>query len=178
MEPKEWEVELVEISYPKGYKKRFGHNTIRLDSQDVIFPVKHYESLFHLTNIPHLLEPSKNETFMRIFNEYLYKYAEEPSKQLFNSCYGKNSVRIDIDVSHFPARVYNGLEDLAETIMKPTNCDTSKITVSVKDDPDFTTLKPVYVYTDFIKPNLAGDSYVKRLRTLHFPLSTGYHKFD
>ena len=44
VEPKEWEVELVEISYPKGYKKCFRHNIIRLDLQ-VIFPVKDYESL-------------------------------------------------------------------------------------------------------------------------------------
>jgi hypothetical protein len=34
------------------------------------------------------------------------------------------------------------------------------------------------VYTDIIKPNLVGDSYVKRLTTLHFPSSTGYHRFD
>jgi len=33
------------------------------------------------------------------------------------------------------------------------------------------------VYTD-IKPNLVGDSYVKLLTTLHFPSSTGYHRFD
>jgi len=55
-----WEVGLVEISYSKGYKKRFRHNTIRLDSQEVIFPVKDYESMLDLlTNIPDLLEPSK-----------------------------------------------------------------------------------------------------------------------
>ena len=45
LEPNRWEVGLVEISYPKGYKKRFRHNTIRLDSQEFIFPVKYYESL-------------------------------------------------------------------------------------------------------------------------------------
>jgi len=33
----EWEVGLVEISYNNGYKKRFRHNTTRLDSQEVIF---------------------------------------------------------------------------------------------------------------------------------------------
>jgi len=38
-----WEVGFVEISYPNGYKKLFRHNTIRLDSQEVIFPVKDYE---------------------------------------------------------------------------------------------------------------------------------------
>jgi len=34
------------------------------------------------------------------------------------------------------------------------------------------------VYTDIIKPNLVGDSYVKLLTTLHFPSSRGYHRFD
>jgi hypothetical protein len=34
------------------------------------------------------------------------------------------------------------------------------------------------VYTNIIKPNLVGDSYVGLLTTLHFPSSTGYHTFD
>ena len=34
------------------------------------------------------------------------------------------------------------------------------------------------MYTDIIKPNSVGDSYVKLLTTLHFPFSTGYHRFD
>jgi len=85
---------------------------------------------------------------MLIFNEYLNKYTEEePSKQLFNSCYGEYSVEFDNHVvSHFPARVYNGLEELAETIMNPANCRTSWITVLLKDNPDFTTPEPVCVY--------------------------------
>jgi len=93
-------------------KKGFRHNTIHLDSQKAIFPVKDYESLFYLvTNIPSLLGPSKKETFMRLFNEYINKYTEEePSKQLFNSCYGENSVKINNHVvSHFQARLYNGI---------------------------------------------------------------------
>jgi hypothetical protein len=59
--------------------------------------------------------------------------------------------------------------------MNPANCHTSRRTVSLKDNPVFTTPEPVYVYTDVIKPNLVGDSYVKILTTLHFPL---YHRFD
>jgi len=163
-----WEFVLVEISYPKGYKKRFQHNTIRLDSQEVIFVVKHYESLFDLLpNISHLLEPSKKERFMQIFKEYTNKY-QELGKQLFNSCYGENSIRICENVkSHFPARVYNGLEDFAETIMKATNCRTPKITVSVKDKTDFTTPEPLHVYTYIIKTNLFGNFYVRLLTTLH-----------
>jgi hypothetical protein len=62
--------------------------------------------------------------------------------------------------------------------MNPANCHTSRITVSLNDSPDFTTPESVYVYTDIIKPNLFGDSYVKLLTTLHFPSSTGYHRFD
>jgi len=60
---------------------------------------------------------------MRVFNVYLNKYAEEPIKQLFNSFYGEYSVKIDNHVvSHFIARVYNGLEDLVDTIMNPAIC--------------------------------------------------------
>jgi hypothetical protein len=45
---------------------------------------------------------------------------DEPSKQLLNACYGENSLKISEQVvSYFPKRVYNGLEDLAETIMNP-----------------------------------------------------------
>jgi len=48
---------------------------------------------------------STKETFMCIFIEYINKY-EEPSKQLFNSCYVENSIRIgDNVVPHFPAHV-------------------------------------------------------------------------
>jgi len=155
LQPNKWEVGLVEISYPNGYKKHFRHNTIRLDSQEVIFPVKDFVSMLDLTNIPDLLEPFKKESFMRIYSEYLNKYTEEPSKQLFNSCYRENSVKIDNHVvSHFPASVYNILEDLAETIINPANCRTSRITVSLKDNPHCTTPEPVYVYTDVIKPIL------------------------
>jgi hypothetical protein len=87
----------------------------------------------------------------------------------------ENSIRIDNHVSHFPARVYNGLEDLAETIMNPANCRTSGITISIKDNPDFTSPEPVYLYTD-IQSNLVG-YYVKPLTTLHFPSSTD-NRFD
>jgi hypothetical protein len=44
LKPDEWEVGLVKISYPKGCKKHFLLNTLRLDSEEISFPVKHYES--------------------------------------------------------------------------------------------------------------------------------------
>jgi len=70
---------------------------------------------------------------MNILNKYINKY-EEPSKQMFKSCYGENSITIGNNVVlQFPARVYNGLEDLAETIMNLTNCPTSRIDILVKD---------------------------------------------
>ena len=41
---------------------------------------------------------------------------------LINPGIGENSLRIrDNVVSHFPNRVYNVFEDLAETIMNPAN---------------------------------------------------------
>jgi hypothetical protein len=184
LEPNKWEVGLVNISYSNGYKKRFRHNILRLDSQDIPFPVKDYESMLGLlNNIPELLEPFKKETFVRIFSKYVNIYAQQreakPWQRLFNSCYGASSVMIDNQlVSHFPARVYNGLDGLTETILDPSNCRTSKVTVSLKDNPDFILPEPVYVYTVIIKTNLVGDSFVRLLTTLHFPSSTGYHTLD
>jgi len=82
---------------------------------------------------------------------------------------GEMSVKIDNHVvSHLPARVYNVLEDLAETIMNPVNCRTSRITVSLKDNPDFCTPEPVYVYTAVTNPSFDSDSYVERLTPLPF----------
>ena len=59
--------------------------------------------------------------------------------------------------------------DLAETIMNPANCHSSRVTVSVKYNSDFSSPEPVYVYTDVIKPNLVADYYVRILTTLQFP---------
>ena len=50
--------------------------------------------------------------------------------------------------------------------------------VSTKDNFNFAQPEPVYGYTDIIKPNLVGDSYVRLLTSLHFPSTTGYHRFD
>jgi hypothetical protein len=62
LEPNKWEVGLVNISYPNGYKKHFRHNILRLDSQDIPFPVRHYEFMLdHVNNIPELNEPSKKQ---------------------------------------------------------------------------------------------------------------------
>jgi hypothetical protein len=112
------------------------------------------------------------------FNEYIIKY-EKPIKQLFNSCYDANTIIIgDNVVSYFPVSVYNGIEDLAETIMNPTNCRSTKVTVALKDNPDFATSEPVNFYAGIIKPNLLSDSYVRHLTTLYFPPGTAYNRFN
>ena len=81
-------------------------------------------------------------------------------------------------VSQFPNRVYNGLEDLAETIMNPANCHSSPVNAPVKGNSDFASPEIVYVFIDNIKPNLFGDYYFGLLTTLNFPSTTGYHRFN
>jgi hypothetical protein len=71
---------------------------------------------------------------------------DKPSKQLINTCYGDNSLKINEHVvSYFPKRVYNGLEDLAETIMNPANCHSSRVPRPAQDNWEFATPEPVYV---------------------------------
>jgi len=131
-----------------------------------------------LTNIPRFYEPAINESFIRIFSNYINKY-EGQSKELFNSCRGENSIIVNENlVSYFPARTYNDINDLAEIIINPANCRSSTVNLSTKDKFNFSQPEPVYVYTDIIKPNLVGDSYVGLLTSLHFPSNTGYHRFD
>ena len=48
-------------------------------------------------------------------------------------------------VFHFLNRVYNGLEDLAEIIMYPADCHSSRVNESVKDNSDFVSPEHVYV---------------------------------
>jgi hypothetical protein len=62
--------------------------------------------------------------------------------------------------------------------MSPANCHSSRVAIPVKDNSDFATPEPAYVYTSIYKPNLVGDSYVRLLRTLHFPSTTGSHTFN
>jgi hypothetical protein len=81
-------------------------------------------------------------------------------------------------VSYFSAHIYNGIDDLAETIMNPANCRSYAVNISTKDNFNFAQPEHVYVYTDIIKPNLVGDSYVRLLTSLHFPSKTGYRRFD
>jgi len=178
LEHGKWEVGLIEISYPRGYKKRSLHNTLRLDSEEIAFPVKYYESVFDLlTNVPRFYEPSVKGNFVRVFSNNINKYQKQ-SEELFNSCRGENSIMIDENlVSYFPASVYNGIDDLAETIMNPANCHSYKLNLSKKDNFNFTQPEPIYIYTDIIKPNLVGDSYVRLLTSLHFPSNTGCHRF-
>ena len=69
------------------------------------------------------------------------------SKELFCWRRGENSVRVDENlVSYFPAGEYNGIDDLAETIMNPANCRTSQVMLPTKDNINFIQHEPVYVY--------------------------------
>jgi hypothetical protein len=87
------------------------------------FPVKHYESLYDLiANLPQFFESSKKKKIISIFSGYLNTYIPHDGfcKYLLKTCYGENSLRMNEKVvSQFPIRVYNGLEDLSETIMNP-----------------------------------------------------------
>ena len=62
--------------------------------------------------------------------------------------------------------------------MNPTNCRTSIVMLTTKDNLNFTQPEPVYVYTDIMKPNLVRDTYVRLLTYLHFPSVKEYHRFD
>jgi len=155
------------------------HSTLRLGSEDIIFPVKHFEFVFDLlTNITKFFEPSANENFIRIFSNYINKY-EGQSNDLFKSCRGENSVMVKENLaSYFPSRACDSIDDLEETIMNPVNCRSSTVKHYIKDNINFSHPEPVYVYTDIVKPNLFGDSYVRLLTSLHFPSAKGYHRFD
>jgi hypothetical protein len=85
---------------------RFLLNTLRLDSAEIRFPIKHFESVYDLTNLPPFGEPSKKEKCISTFSQYINKYEprEKSSKELIHPCMGENSLRIgDNVVSHFLA---------------------------------------------------------------------------
>ena len=74
LEHDKWEVGLVEISYPKAYKKLYLPNTLTLGSDGIIYPVKHNGSVFDLLkNIAQFFEPCAKENFIRIFSNYINK---------------------------------------------------------------------------------------------------------
>ena len=104
-------------------------NTLRLGSEEISYPLKHYESVYDLlAHVPYFREPYKKDKFIRTVNEYINKY--ECYNNLINSCIGENSLRVRHNVvPQIPNRVYNGLEDFAETIMNPANCHSNKVNV-------------------------------------------------
>ena len=63
VEHDKWDAGLVEISYPKWYKKRYLHNTLRLGSEDIIFPVKHYESVLSSHNYIPIFRTVRKQKF-------------------------------------------------------------------------------------------------------------------
>ena len=151
MEHGKWEVGLNEISYPRGYKKRSFQNTLRLDLEDIPFPVKHYETVFDLhKNVPRFHEPSIKENFVCVFSNYIKKYQKQ-NEELFNSYRGENSIMFDENlVSYFAARVYNGTDDLAEIIMNPASCHSSTVNLSTKDNFNFTQILSNQIWLEIL----------------------------
>jgi hypothetical protein len=184
LEHDEWEVGLVEISYPTGYRKRTRHNTLSIGNETIEFPVKHYGSLLELSLLLSKHYPKgsvKRDEFDATFDDQLESYLmpEEVTTEIQSSAYGDNSIQLrDSIVSHFPVRTYKGLKDLFDTIMKPGNHSSSRVVIFTKDNIEFNQPEPVYVYTDIIKPSFVGDTFARLLTPLHFPSSTGYHRFD
>jgi hypothetical protein len=174
LENSRWEVGLVEISYPKGYKKKqLLHNIIRLDAMEIRFSVKNYKSLYELfvTLKRHFKSADEKENFVTHFNKYLNKHVPSDgyTTNILGVCYGQNSLKVGENlISHFPVRVYNGLEDLVATIMAPANCSSSQLSLPETDNSDFASPETIFVYTDIIKPNFVGDSYVRLLTPLHW----------
>ena len=80
------------------------HNTICLGKEEIIFRVKHYESVFHLiTVIPEYFETSVNDNFVRSLSNYIHKY-EGLNKGLFKSYHEENSIMFKENlVSYFPS---------------------------------------------------------------------------
>ena len=117
---------LVEISYPKGYKKRLLHNVIYLDWIEIKFPVRNYKSLYDtIVSVAVFLVSSKKEKFITIFSGDLNKYfnGDGFTTELCNTCYGENVIQNHEKlVSHFSARMYGSLDDSAKTVMIHTNC--------------------------------------------------------
>ena len=62
--------------------------------------------------------------------------------------------------------------------MNPANCRMLRVTLFSKGNFSFALPETVYIYTDIIKPNLVGDSYVRLLSILQFTSKTGYHRFN
>jgi hypothetical protein len=180
----DWEVGLVEISYPTGCRKRTRQNTLRRGNVKIDLPVNHYSSMLDLALelSKHYKKASKEwEEFYTAFDEALkpYKMPKEVTDELLGTGYGDNSFKLkDSIVAHFPVKTYKGFTDLFDTIMDPANHVSSRVIILTKDNIEFTLPETVYVYTDIIKPNFVGDSYVKLLTPLHFPSNTGYHRFD
>ena len=131
IDPDKWEVGLIEISYPKGYKKRIQQNILRLVSAEIKFPVRHYKFLYDLiVTVAEFLESSEEEEFIATFNRYINKYSHSDwfTTDLLKTCYEENSVQFDNKVvSQFPVRIYDNLDDLGKTIMNPANCRSSAV---------------------------------------------------
>ena len=100
---------------------------------------------------------------------------------------------------YFPARIYNGVGDLINTI-KNNTADLNvletlnrEVYAEVVKDLNQLRLKhsftiaqpyyqmdtePIFIYSDIVEPQIVGNVYAKCLRVIQFPLSSGYHIFN
>jgi hypothetical protein len=96
LEPNIWEVGLVEISYPKGYKKQPLHNILKVHSMEIEFPIRHYTSLrvFFLSLKRHFKTPEEKQDFVSTFHTYLNKHVplDGYATELLGVSYGQNSL--------------------------------------------------------------------------------------
>jgi hypothetical protein len=130
-----------------------------------------------LINMPHFFDPSINKNFVRIFSNYINIY-QGHQKDLINSCHDENSIMINENlVCYFPAHVCNGIDDLAEKISNPAIFRSSAVNLSTGNNCNWAQPEPVYFYSDIIKHNFVGDSYVRLLTSLHLQSNTVYHRF-
>jgi hypothetical protein len=96
LEPQRWEVDLVEISYSKGYKKQAEYNVLKLDSREIKFPARHYKSLYEpFTILTRYFNSPEKELFITKFNSHLnkYKFPSGNSIELLGVCYGRVQFR-------------------------------------------------------------------------------------
>jgi hypothetical protein len=200
------EVGLVEISYPSGFTgvntiDTLKHNVLVLEFGVVLLPVRHYTSFNDLYNtlkscIHFKEKPEELHTeFQRYFNLLPHKLFGPHTSVLHT---GKiNSIILDSTKIAFPARVYSGTGELIETILSRLPIATDiyplyrQLFHSMFQDKNVTFVEfkssefnktqvpqHVFVYTDIIKPNMDGDSYVRLLAPVQFPGPTSDNRLD
>jgi hypothetical protein len=118
-----------------------------------MFPAQHNKSIIDLiATLSPILKTSENNEFVTILNTHLENITtfDGPDTLSLRECAKENTFQIEENVvSHFPVRTYNELDDLDSTTLDPTNCRYSKVSLTVKDNYDFATPEPAYIYRHY-----------------------------